>query len=194
MEQEHIIHTDEVTDEVLIERIRGGEADLFGIIMQRYEPKLTRYGRKFLVRAEHIEDVVQDVFIKTYQHLYSYDISRAFSPWIYRIAHNLFINEIKKSRTRPQLLPDFDLLVSHTVYEDPAEGERERADIRKELESCLSILSDNYREILLLRYYENMDYKDIADVLQVPLGTVSVRIQRAKLALKKHYDTLNNPL
>lgn len=178
----------DISDEIIVDRIRAGESDLFGVLMERYEQKLTRYGRKFLARDEQIEDIVQDVFIKAYQHLNGYDASRPFSPWIYRIAHNTFINEIKKVQSRPQLMPDFDILVSHTVYDDPAESERERSDMRLELERGLKLIPDKYREILLLRYFENMEYRDIADILQIPLGTVSVRIQRAKQALKKSFE------
>jgi RNA polymerase sigma-70 factor (ECF subfamily) len=99
----------------------------------------------------------------------------------------MFVNEIKRSSKSPQLMPDFDLLMSYTVYEDPAETERERINIRADIEKGLATLPEKYREVLVLRYYEDMEYKDIADVLQIPLGTVSVRIQRAKQALEKQY-------
>jgi RNA polymerase sigma-70 factor (ECF subfamily) len=180
-----------ITDEEIARRIQKGESSLFGVIIERYEQKLTRYGRKFLPRDEQIEDIVQDVFIKTYQYIKGFDTTRKFSSWIYRIAHNAFINEIKKSHRLPQLMPDFDILVSHTVYEDPAAEKRDIADIRAQLEQSLDKISPNYKEILLLRYFEDMEYKDIAEILQIPLGTVSVRIQRAKQALKESYLKLH---
>ena len=68
--------------------------------MDRYQAKLLRYGRRFLAQDDHIVDVVQDVFIKTYENIQSFDATRKFSPWIYRIAHNAFVNEIRQKKAR----------------------------------------------------------------------------------------------
>ncbi len=153
--------------------------------MRRYEAKLSRYGTKFLSSPDNIEDIVQDVFVKAYHNIQSFDTGRRFSPWIYRIAHNAYVNALRSKSRLPITLPDFDTFVSHTVYEDPAELERERVDIKQMIDASLEKIPAKYKEILLLRYYEEMDYKEIADVLEVPMGTVSVRIKRAKNALKE---------
>jgi RNA polymerase sigma-70 factor (ECF subfamily) len=83
-----------LTDEQIAVRVQSGEQELFGALMERYEPKLSRYGRKFLASPDNIDDIVQDVFISAYQNIQSFDLTRRFSPWIYRIAHNAYVNAL----------------------------------------------------------------------------------------------------
>ena len=180
-----------MTDEELVSKIREGDEELLGIIMERYEKKLLRYGRKFLSSRENIEDLVQETFIKTYQNLKSFDVKQKFSPWIYRIAHNTFINGMKKNSRSPIYLPDFDTLVSHPVYEDPSQAERERQEMRKVIDKGLDQLPSNYKEIIILYYMEELSYKEIADIVRIPIGTVGIRLRRAKDKLKKIYLNSN---
>lgn len=181
----------EPTDEELASFVQQGQKERFGELMRRYGPKLFRYGRQFLKDVDNIEDVVQDVFIKTYQNINSFDISQRFSPWIYRIAHNTYINAIKKQNLGPLYLFDFDTIMSHTaVEEDPAVKEREQKEIKEIVEKGLSQIETKYREILVLYYIEDLSYKEIADILQVPIGTVGVRVMRAKKILKDKYKEL----
>lgn len=176
-----------VSDEEIARRVQAGDKEVFGILVDRYEEKLMRYGRKFLSRHEDIQDIVQDVFVSTYQNIQSFDTLQRFSPWVYRIAHNAFVNSLRKNERAP-LLIDFDTLISHPVYEDPVQSERERKDIRVMLDRGLLKLTAKYREVLVLHYFEDLAYKDIAEVLQVPVGTVGIRLKRAKDALQKVLD------
>lgn len=173
----------DLSDEEVAKSVQRGDTEMFGILVDRFESKLSRYGRKFLARQEDIEDIVQDVFVSTYQNMQSFDTSQRFSPWIYRIAHNAFVNGLRR-KDRAPLLVDFDTLISHAVYDDPAESEREQKDMRTLIDRGMENLTPNYREVLVLHYFEEMSYKDIADVLQVPQGTVGVRLKRAKEALR----------
>lgn len=184
----------EYTDEELAGRVQAGDKEAFGAIVDRYETKLLRYGRKFLARQEDIEDIVQDAFVSAYQNIQSFDTAQRLSPWLYRIAHNAFVNALRK-HSRAPLLVDWDALVAHPAYEDPAVGERDQRDMRKDLDRGLERLSPKYREVLALYYFEELSYKDIAEVLRVPPGTVGIRLKRAKEALRaalenaeKHHD------
>lgn len=179
-----------LTDEDIAANVQKGNKEQFGLIMQRYEKKLFRYGRKFLSNKDNIEDVVQEVFIKTYQNIKSFDTTQKFSPWIYRIAHNTFINMMKKGFRNPLTMFDFDTLVAHPIYEDPTQKEEEYQNIKKMLDIGLEKLSANYKEILILYFLEEQSYKEISDILRVPIGTVGIRLKRAKDALKKVYDSL----
>lgn len=174
------------SDETIVKKVRAGDTDSFGILVDRYEQKLLRYGRKFLAEREDIEDIVQDVFMRAYQNIQGFNVDERFSPWIYRIAHNAFINQLRRNRHK-SFLVDFDTFISHPVYEDPEAFKREQKDMRILIDRGLEHLEEKYREVLVLHYFEEMPYKDIADVLQIPSGTVSIRLKRAKEALKKHY-------
>lgn len=174
----------ELSDEMLAQRVQEGHKEDFGILMERYQAKLFRYGKKFITGHDNIEDVVQDVFIKTYQHIKSFDTSQKFSSWIYRIAHNTYVNAVKKQSREPLYLFDFDLILGHTIVENPAEKEQEQEEIRLLVEKGLDMLPSRYREIIVLYYMEELSYKEIADILQVPVGTVGIRLKRAKDKLK----------
>jgi len=172
------------SDEYIAALVQAGDKEAFGTLLDRYEAKLLRYGRKFLARQEDIEDIVQDAFVSAYQNIQSFDTAQKFSPWIYRIAHNAFINALRKNSRGP-LIIDFDTLISHPVYDDPHERERDQKDMRASLDRGLEKLAPKYREVLALYYFEEMSYKDIAEVLGVPQGTVGIRLRRAKEALKQ---------
>lgn len=184
------VHGSDLSDEDLTKKIQKGEAELFGILMERYQAKIFRYGKKFLASEENIEDVVQEVFIKTYQNIQSFDTSQKFSPWIYRIAHNTFINALKKHQRGPLYLFDFDTLLSHTVVDDPIVKERENTEMKTIVDRGLKELEPKYREILVLYYLEELSYKEISEVLHIPIGTVGIRIMRAKEMLKQTYERL----
>ncbi|HUX81052.1 MAG TPA: RNA polymerase sigma factor [Candidatus Paceibacterota bacterium] len=176
------------TDEELAALVQGKNEAAFGVLMSRYQPKLLRYGRRFLSENAPIEDVVQDVFIKTYQNIQSFDVSRPFSPWIYRIAHNFFVNALRSNSRKPFITVDLDAFGAHAAYEiDPA-GDEERAQTKIIIDRGLNTLVPMYREIIVLYYIEQLSYQEIAEVLHVPIGTVGIRLSRARNALKKYVE------
>lgn len=175
-------------DEEIALRVQSGDAEAFGVLMGRYEAKLLRYGRKFLGDVDAIEDAVQEIFIKAYEHLQSFDVRQRFSPWIYRIAHNTFVNVLRSKSRSPVFAVDLDTFVPHATYEDPAEREREQGIMREAIEAGLDRIAPKYREVLVLYYLEEFSYKEIADVLRVPVGTVGIRLARARKALKQHLN------
>lgn len=177
------------TDESIAAKVQAGKPELFGDLIDRYEGKLRRYGRRFLATDEDVEDIVQDVFIAAYENIQGFDTSARFSPWIYRIAHNAFVGELRK-RSRSYPIFDFDTFIAGIPYDDPAQRERELRDIRAMLDTSLEKLSPKYREVLILYYEEELSYKEIADVLRVPVGTVGVRIKRAREALATEYKNM----
>jgi RNA polymerase sigma-70 factor (ECF subfamily) len=180
-----------MSDEELALQVRRGDVELFAPLVERYEQKLLRYGRKFLSTREDIEDIVQDVFMSAYQNIQSFDTAQKFSPWIYRIAHNAFVNGLKKRSRSKVVFVDFDTFVSHPAYDDPAPREREHEEMKKMIERGLEKLEPKYREVLILYYLEEIPYKEISDILEVPISTVGVRLRRGKEALKKIYDSMN---
>lgn len=179
------------SDEGLAKRVQNGEKEFFGVLVERYESKLLRYGRHFLTFQEDIEDIVQDVFVSAYQNILSFDPGQKFSPWIYRIAHNAFVNVLKKHSRNPLVFLDFDTLVPHPAYDDPRAEERDREEIKAMIESSLKELDQKYREILTLYYLEGLDYKEVAEVLRLPTGTVGIRLKRGREALREVYETIH---
>ena len=135
-----------------------------------------------------IADAVQDVFIKAYENIQSFDATRRFSPWIYRIAHNTFVNELRRKSREPLLYIDLDTILAHPSYEfDPA-AEEERTEMKALMDKGLNALSPAYKEVIILYYVEDQSYQEISEILEVPLGTVGVRLRRAREALKKYVE------
>ena len=180
-----------LTDEELALAAQKGETGAFGILVERYEPKLLRYAKRFLFGYEDARDIIQEVFIKAYANIKSFDVKRSFSSWIYRIAHNEFINAIKKKGREPLSFFDPDTLFPHPTAPTQADDELKKQETKDMLEKCLSRLDAKYREPLVLYYYEDMDYKQIAEILRVPVSTAAIRLKRGKTALQKVYNSLN---
>lgn len=181
----------EKTDEELAAQVQNGEEKSFGALMERYEPKLSRYARRFLLGKEDAEDMLQEVFIKAYVNIKSFDVSRKFSSWIYRIAHNEFINAIKKRERFPSISLDPDLIFPHPVARETADKPAERRELQDLLKRSLHKIDVKYREPLVLYYFEEMDYKEISEILQIPVSTVGVRLNRGKTALRKLVDKID---
>ncbi len=175
----------ELTDEAIATAVQGGDAESFGVLMERYEPKLTRYARRFVADPDRITDLVQDVFIKAYTNIQSFDATRAFSPWIYRIAHNEFVNAVKKRVSEKLFALDFDLILPQLAAPESTDSESHRREEKEMLEKCLDQIPAKYREPLVLYYFEEMEYREISEIMQIPTNTVGVRLQRGKVILKK---------
>ena len=90
----------DLTDEQIVMKVQAGDTESFRVLVERYEPKMHRYAKRFLFAADDAKDLLQEIFIKTYVNIKSFDSERRFSPWIYRIAHNEFVNALKKKEKR----------------------------------------------------------------------------------------------
>lgn len=183
---DHVSMSD-VSDEDIARRVQDGEQELFGILIERYESKLKRYGTKFFSNAEDVTDLVQDAFLKAYQNIKSFDTALRFSPWMYRIAHNEFVTALRKRSRASVITVDFDTFIAHPTYADPAQALREQKEMRELIERGLEKIKPKYREVLVLFYLEELSYAEIADILHVPSGTVGIRLKRAREALAHIY-------
>lgn len=172
------------TDEQLAVSVQNGQIQKFEILVERYKRRLESYGKKMLFNTSDLEDHLQDIFIKVYQNLNSFDADRKFSSWIYRIAHNEFINHgLKKSRSLTDYF-DLETFFPNLRGEKGPEHEMSKQELKELLEKSLSDLESKYREPLYLFLYEEMSYQEISDILKIPTNTVGVRILRGKQILK----------
>ena len=172
-------------DEEIAQVVQAGQTEFFGLLLQRYEAKILRYGYKFLSQRQDIEDLVQEVFIKAYTNIQSFDVNRKFSSWLYRIAHNTFVNALKKKDKQPLLFFDPDTLFPHPIAKEKTDQDINIREMKEMLEYCLNNLSGKYREPLILYYLEELSYQEISDIMRIPVSTVGVRIKRGKEQIKK---------
>ena len=176
------------TDEEIAVLVQMGDVESFGLLVERYGLRMLRYGRKFLADTEDIKDFVQEVFIKSYVSIKSFNAKRKFSPWLYRIAHNEFINATKKKSRLPILFFDLDVLWPQFQSELAADDEVSRQEIKDMLDNCLGKLDVKYKEPLILYFFEDMSYQEIGEVLRIPIATVGIRLRRGKAKLKKLFE------
>ncbi len=179
---------DEMTDEQIVRQVVSGDKDAFGVLINRFESKLSRYIRRFIFNELEAEDLLQNVFIKAYTNLNSFNFNYKFSPWIYRITHNEIVNYIKKNQ-KIKIVFDIDWDTIMPVREKGDYGEEiDKENLEKWLNQNLKEIPYKYKEVLTLYYFEELSYKEISDVLLIPTSTVGIRIKRAKELLKKIYN------
>ncbi len=175
----------EKADEEIARMVQSGNFELFGELVKRYEAKMKRYARKFLNITEDIEDVVQEVFIKVYQNIKSFNPERKFSSWLYRIAHNEFVNALKKRKRRKVFsFFELDILLPYPVAKNDSQ-DIDLKGIRQAIDKYLDKLEIKYREPIILYYLEELSYKEIAGILHIPISTVGIRLKRGREKLKK---------
>ncbi len=169
-----------------IEIVESVKKDLsaYKYIIDRYETKLFRYIQRILyISKEDTEDILQEVFLKAYKNINGYDSKYSFSSWIYRIAHNEAISFLRKKKSVIESNQDIE------IFDKISSGEDIGDDFvielkRKEVRELLSKLDSKYREVLILRYFEDMGYNEISDILHTSVGNVSSLIDRGKKKFK----------
>lgn len=180
------------SDEILAGKIAGGESGLMSEIIDRYESKLRRYIIRMTGNRDECDDILQDVFIKCFTNIKSFDTSQRFSPWIYRIAHNETINKLRKKRGVPfsQLdTPEYGFgenLPSKFDTHKEVSDQHDHSQVRE----IISGLPPAHREVLVLYFYDELSYAEISDILRIPISSVGVKISRAKELLKKNLEHL----
>lgn len=190
---------DQLDDRTLVERILGGERDLFTALVKRYEKRVVNYIYRITHRYEEAHDLAQEVFVKVYLALDRYDPKYQFSTWLFRIAQNSSIDALRKKSISE--VP----LVRQTDEETPKE--REFADggvspyralknkqLSAAIDKAVAGLPADYRELIQLRHFAEMSYEEIATMKKLPLGTVKNKLFRARNLLKETLGSFVEPL
>lgn len=177
-------------DDVYIVNLSLKDKEAFSVLISRYKDKLRRYIRRITsLSPDYVDDILQEVFIKTYINLNGFDQSLSFSSWIYRIAHNETINYFRKNKKHidaANLIDDEDLDIF--ASEINVEKEVYKNHFNEVFTESLNELPEKYKSVLVLKFIEGKDYEMISDILQKPPGTIATWISRAKKDLKKILD------
>ncbi len=178
-----------LTDVELIAKAIRGREDGFEELVRRYQRPITAYVYRMLGDYESSLDVTQEVFIKVYNSLEKYSSDYKFSTWLYRIAHNAAIDYMRRNSANLQSLETENEEGTYQLQlESPLltpEQERERSEWRSEIEAVVKCLPAVYRELILLRHAQDLSYDEIAEVTNLPLGTVKNRLFRAREMMRE---------
>jgi len=163
------------------------DKQFFGELVDRYEAKLTRYIARLGVRnPEDQLDVLQEIFLKVYKNLNSFDQSLQFSSWIYRISHNEAISWYRKKNVRPEghLIADSEELLGFlSAKEDTQDQLFDRSVNAEVVNAALLKIDSKYREVIILRFFEHKECDEISDILKIPIGSVGTLLHRGKKQL-----------
>ncbi len=185
----------------LIERAGRGDGDAFGELMRRHESMIFNAVMGIVRNTEDAQDITQEAFFKAYRSLGSFRRDSRFSSWVYRIAVNTAKDHLRSEARHPHVSLDKDSedddgesepmqVADESVSADP-QASAEKNETRRIVRAALARLSENHREILILRDIEGYSYEDISDMLGLELGTVKSRINRARVALKQELVRMN---
>lgn len=159
--------------------------------MERYEQKLLRYIKRLTgLQKESAEDILQEVFIKIFKNLNSFDQDLSFSSWAYRIAHNEAINHVRKYKGKEPIALENDdedaaSLINILESDSDVEAEVLQKETALKVRETLKQLPKKYRDVIILYYLEEKDYTEISDILKKPMGTVATLLSRAKKKFKE---------
>jgi RNA polymerase sigma-70 factor, ECF subfamily len=186
---------DSLTDEKLFEQYRGGDEKAFAQLVQRYETILFNFLLRFLNSSSLAEDVFQETFLQVHLSAETFVSGKKFRPWLYTIAANKARDKLRMKKRQSvfqissldqQGRQDelWDLLISDEIT--PALM-LEQKQTRESVKTAIAAMPEHLREILLLAYFEQLSYKEIAEALDIPLGTVKSRLHAAVAAFAKQY-------
>lgn len=177
-----------VTDEALIAAAVAGEGAAFGTLVERYERAVYHLALRTLHDPEEAKDAAQEAFFKAYRGLRTFRPGAKFSTWILTIVYHACCDRLaRRKRFSGEELPE---------TADPAAGpeaQAESADDVQRLRSAVDALPDKYRAVITLFHLQNKQYEEIAQVLDLPMGTVKTHLFRAKELLRKALDTSERP-
>jgi RNA polymerase sigma-70 factor, ECF subfamily len=178
-------------DMALIDRALGGDPTAFGHLVTKYQDRLYNTLVHVVHCNETARDVVQDAFVQAYVKLESFQRSSAFYTWLYRIAFNLAVSHGRRERSLVSIDQARDATGHEPMDRGADPGARLEQDERAaQVQAALAKLSDEHRSILVLREVDECSYEQIAEILDLPLGTIRSRLHRARLQLREQLKGL----
>lgn len=174
-------------DDELIARVRQGDQEAFAILIERYKRMVYNLGYRLLGNPNDAEDASQETFVRAYTRLATYEPDGRFGAWLSAICSHWCIDTMRARRRRVQTValgkvPESDRFISQV---DGPEDVALVGAARDEVQHWLAALPPQYRTVLTLRYFQDLSYAEIADVLDEPVSTVRMRLFRARAMLQQ---------
>lgn len=179
------------SDEEIVEAILAGDRRLYGELVGRYQGRLVNYLNRMVRDREEAHDLAQEVFFKIYEALDRFDPTYRFSTWLFRVAQNAAIDQIRKRRLKLVSMhrPEDDK-GGERDWEFPSEerspyGEARNVERGAAIQQAVAELPREYRELIVLRHFGELSYDEIATLREMPLGTVKNKLFRGRQMLKQ---------
>ncbi|MFQ3592665.1 MAG: RNA polymerase sigma factor [Gemmataceae bacterium] len=189
------------SDEELMLRLRQGQMEVFGTLVRRYERELYGYLRRYLGDESLAEDVFQNTFLQVHLKCKQYELGRPVRPWLYTIATHQAIDALRRNQRHQTLrleepnTPQADgeaaelLQLIECRHGGPLETVA-ASERREQIRATVEALPELLRQVLILAYYQGMKYREIAEILDIPVGTVKSRLHAALAKLQESWAAL----
>ena len=176
-----------MTEQELVRAAAGGDTEAFARLVRTYENKIYSLAFRMCGSADDASDIAQEAFLAAWRGLPSFRGDSGFATWLYRLTSNVAIDYLRRQKKqRGDMSLDDEELGLDAVDTGPGpQDAAERTEVRSGVAAGLQELSEGHRQVLVLREIQGLSYEEIADVLEVDLGTVKSRISRARSALRK---------
>ena len=180
------------SDEKLILRFQEGDINAYNELVKRYKDRLFNFVLRYFNNAEQAEDVVQDTLIKLYTHASYYKNIAKFSTWIFTIAKNNALTELRKNKRKQtdSLWTEDGKVIDINSKEESLESKVQNEIAIDQLNKFLDEIPENFRMAVVLRDFQELSYDEISKILEIPIGTIKSRINRGRIQLAekmKHF-------
>ena len=180
------------TDQELVQKTLDGDMDAFSVLVQRYQKQIYSLTYRLTNDQEDARDLAQEVFIHIYKVLGKYDQNRKFFSWMYKVATNVCYNSLRRGKPEISVALDKVIEIAPLMVRNEAQPEEyyERRETQESVRQAVAELPEKYRVPLVLRYLEELSYKEIADYMDLPVTTIETRLYRGKAMLQKRLEIL----
>jgi len=183
-----------IDEGAIIRRCQGGDREAFSAIVQKYMKPAYYLALGYVGTPEDALDLSQDAFVNAFRHIRRFDPAKSFFPWFYSILKNLCMNHLNRRRRRREdsidAMAEEDGQVAIPVETVSPEAHAVRRDLEERIGEALARLRPKDREIILLQHFQDYSYREIAELLGIPIGTVMSRLYGARQALKRELERM----
>jgi RNA polymerase sigma-70 factor (ECF subfamily) len=185
-----LVEITSMEDIELVRLCQKGDTDAFDRLFYKYRDKIYRTAFKMINNQEDALDLTQEIFLKAYKNISKYNFKSEFSTWLYRLAINLCIDELRKRKKSNEVL--MDSIPENLIYSDTPEDILLSEEQESLIWKALNSLKEKERVVIVLREMEGLSYEEIANVLKCSLGRVKSRIHESREKLKKALEKVSN--
>ncbi len=171
-------------EQELIIRAQAGDEFAFSGLVRLYDRRIYQAAYSYMRNTDESKDMVQEAFLRAYRNFHRFDVSRSFYPWLHRIIKNLCLNRKASKSYQTSGLPEFE---PSSGLRGPEE-EVLRMESAREIRTAVDNLPEKHREIIYLKHFQECSYQEMAEILDIPGGTVMSRLYNARKALKAVLD------